>query len=227
MAVENRVVVITGATGGLGRVAARRFAEQGARLALFSRDAEKLQALAQELSLPGSRIMTGAYDFADPQAALAAADAVQQTFGRAEIVLHLVGGWIGGKAVVDLPPADLSTMLAQHVWTTFNMAQAFAPQLAANGWGRIIVVSSPAAADPSANGAAYSIAKAGQEALIATLAEELKARGVTANVLRVRSIDPRPEYGAAPDEIAAMMLCLCSDAARAVNGARIPLYGSS
>lgn len=227
MTVENRVTVITGASGGLGRVVARRFAEQGARLALLGRNAQSIEDLAHELRLPEERVLTGAYDLSDPAAARAAADNVSKVFGRAEIVLHLVGGWIGGKAVVDVSGDEVADMLQQHLWTTFNLSQAFVPHLVANQWGRIIVVSSPSAANPPANGAPYSIGKAAQEALIATLAEELKDSGVTANVVRVRSIDPQAGKGTTPDEIAAMMLYLCSDEARAVNGARIPLYGHS
>ena len=236
MGLENRIVVITGAPGGLGRVVAHRLAESSARLVLVSSSAEKLEALERELNLPQGRVLSFPVDLSQPEAAQSVLDAVISGFGRADILLHFVGGWSGGKSVAQVAVDDLSTMLRQHLWTTFYLAQVFGPHLAANGWGRVIVVSSPSVAAPPANGAPYTIAKSAQEALILTLAEELKGTGVTANALRVRTIDVQHERDTkpsartaawtTPEEIAAAVLYLCSDEAGMVNGARIPLYGS-
>lgn len=222
---NDRVAAITGAAGTLGRVVARRLAEQGARLALFGRDVEHVDALAQELNLPAGRVLTGGYDLSDAAAARAAAAAVQSTFGRTDILLHLVGGWVGGKTIAEVDEATVAGMVQQHLWTTFHVAQAFVPLLVANRWGRIVVVSSPVAAEPLAGSGAYSIAKAAEETLIATLAAELKSSNITANVLRVRAIDSRPGKGTSPEDIAATILYLCSDEAHVVSGARLPLYG--
>ncbi len=223
--ISDRVAVITGAGGSLGRAVARRLAEQGARLALFDRNAQTMAELAQELHLPPERALSGGYNLSEAGAARAAAAAVQAAFGRVDILLHLVGGWVGGQTIVELDENAVADMLRQHLWTTLHVAQAFVPLLVANGWGRIVVVSSPSVADPPAGGGAYSIGKAAEEALIATLAAELKSSNVTANVLRVRAIDSRPNKGTLPEQIAAMILYLCSDEARVINGARIPLYG--
>src|SRR6478672_9445995 len=143
MGLENRVAIVTGATGGLGSVVARRLADEGARLALFSTNQQKLDRLAGELGLATDRYLSRAFDFTDADAAQSAADAVIKKFGRADILLNLVGGWTGGKSTVDVPAEELSNMLNQHVWTTFNLAKAFVPHLVANKWGRVVVVSSP------------------------------------------------------------------------------------
>jgi NAD(P)-dependent dehydrogenase (short-subunit alcohol dehydrogenase family) len=235
MGLENRVAIVTGATGGLGSVVARRLADEGARLALFSTNQQKLDRLAGELGLATDRYLSRAFDFTDADAAQSAADAVIKKFGRADILLNLVGGWTGGKSTVDVPADELSNMLNQHVWITFNLAKAFVPHLVANKWGRVVVVSSPFASNPAANGAPYAAAKAAQEALILGLAKETAGTGVTANVLQVRSIDagherdrtPSPKNASwtTPEEIASAILYLCSDEAHVVNGARIPLYG--
>ncbi len=235
MTLENRVAIITGASGGLGRVVTRQFAESGARLALFGRSFESLKELVSELKLTEDRYLLSASDLTEPEAAHSAAKDVVAKFGRAEILLNLVGGYIGGKQVIELAEDDLSNMLQQHVWTTFYLAQAFVPQLVGNQWGRIVVVSSPRASDPRGNNAAYAIGKAGQEVMMLSLAQELKNTGVTSNVILVRSIDaehrreqePTPENASwtTPEEIAAAIMYLCSDEARMVNGARIPLYG--
>jgi NAD(P)-dependent dehydrogenase (short-subunit alcohol dehydrogenase family) len=233
--VANRIAVIAGAPGNLGRVVSRRLAEEGARLALLSTNPDRLDALERELNLPPERVLARAVDLGQAKAAQNAADAVVEKFGRAEILVHLVGGWTGGQPVVQVAADDVAQMLQQHLWTTFHIAQAFVPHLITNRWGRVIVVSSPQATNPPERGAPYAIGKAAQEALILTLARELSGSGVTANVIHVRAIDaqhqrdpdpsPKTASWTTPEEITATILYLCSDFAAVVNGARLPLYG--
>jgi|YNPNPStandDraft_1061719.scaffolds.fasta_scaffold23784_4 NAD(P)-dependent dehydrogenase (short-subunit alcohol dehydrogenase family) len=236
MSLEDRVAVITGATGGLGRVVARRLAEEGAHLALVSSDKGRLEALGQELSLPEERWLAYAADLTGSAGAQAAVGTALAKFGRIDILLHLVGGWTGGKTILQTPAEEMGLMLQQHLWTTFYVVQAFVPHLVANGWGRIMAVSSPAATRPTAKSAAYAAGKAAQEALLLTLARELAGSGVTANLLVVRAIDAQHRRDSertaetanwtTPEEIASAIVYLCSDAAGIVNGARIPLYGA-
>jgi NAD(P)-dependent dehydrogenase (short-subunit alcohol dehydrogenase family) len=215
--IDGRVVVITGATGGLGRVVARSFAERGARLALVSGDQAKLDAQAQELGLPAAR-------------------AVTEQFGGADVLLHLVGGWVGGKPIAETDPSDLASMLDQHVWTTFHLLRAFVPILVARGWGRIVVVSATGTSRPAAKMGAYAAAKAAEEMLIQTVAREMAGQGVTANVLQARAIDVEHKRDSepsatnaswtTPEEIAAAMLYLCSEEAGPVSGERLSLAGA-
>lgn len=230
-----RVVVITGATGGLGRVAARRFAEQGAKLALLGSHQGRLDSLIQELGVPSEQSQAFVTDLRDFESARSAAHAVAQRFGRADVLLHLVGGWVGGAPVVETSSADLTAMLDQHVWTTWHVLQAFVPLLVANQWGRVIAVSSPAATRPAAKSGPYAAGKAGEEALILTLAQELKNSSVTANILLVRAIDiehkrdREPSRSNAswttPEELVAAMLYLCSTEAGHISGIRLNLAG--
>jgi NAD(P)-dependent dehydrogenase (short-subunit alcohol dehydrogenase family) len=227
MPLKNRLAIISGATGATGQLAARTFAEQGASLALLSTDRQKLDLLAADLALPPERILTLAVDLNDRQAVFDAARAVNTRFGFADILLHLVGGWTGGKTLVDTSTEDLQNMLNQHLWTTFHLTQAFLPHLIHNGWGRMIIISAPGAIDPPAKLGAYAIGKAAEETLLLTVAKEAKENGVTANIIQVRSIDVKGEgTGTSPGEIMAAILYLCSDDAVKINGVRIPLYGS-
>jgi NAD(P)-dependent dehydrogenase (short-subunit alcohol dehydrogenase family) len=128
-------------------------------------------------------------------------------------------------------------MLEQHLWTTLYLAQAIVPHMLSDGWGRLVVVSSPSVSTTPANRSPYTIGKSAQEALILTLANELSGSHVTANVLRVKTIDveherdrqpaPANRSWTTPEEIVAALLYLCSDAGQAVNGAHISLYGSN
>ncbi|HOC23066.1 MAG TPA: SDR family oxidoreductase [Anaerolineaceae bacterium] len=236
MAIQNKVTVISGATGGLGRVVAREFAEQGAKLVLVGTNAERLAQLVAELKLNPESYVTVVADLTQSGAAQEVLEAALEKFGRVDILFNFIGGWIAGKPVPEVPPEEVENMLAQHFWTSFNLAQAFIPHMLENHWGRYVVISTPGVGAPPANSLPYTTGKAAEETLMLTLAEELKHTGVTANVLRVRSIDvehkrerePSPKNASwtTPDEIAAALLYLCSDEANRVNGARIPLYGA-
>lgn len=233
---NDRVALITGATGGLGKVVARHFAQAGHRLALVGSHAGRLADLSAELDLPGDKLMTFIADLTQPDEVGKVHQAVIDKFGKVDILLHLVGGWRGGKALEAVTEEDVATMLSHHVWMTFYLAQAFLPGMRMNGWGRLIVISSPVVAAPPAKNLPYTVGKSGQEALVLTLAEELKYSGVTANIIRVRTIDTKHErehspspsnaFWTTPEEIASAIGYLCSDEGAAINGARLPLYGS-
>ncbi len=234
MRLENRVAVIAGATGGLGKVVAREFAKEGAHLALLGRNLESLDAAAKEAGLAEDRYLPVAVDLTDGKATSSAADKTMARFGRVDILLNLVGGYVGGRTIVDSDPQELDEMVRQHVWTTFHLAQAFVPHLTANGWGRIIVVSQPSASTPPGKNAPYAVGKAGEEVLALSLAQELRDTGVTSNVVVVNHIDEKHEKfdkpssknasWSTPEEIALTILVLCSEDSNEVNGARMPLY---
>ncbi len=236
MDLTNRVAVITGATGGLGSAVTQALAARGVNLALLDIDPARLDAQAKGLSLPASRLLTRSVDLLDPTETGSTAKAVIAKFDKIDILLHLVGGWTGGKSLLEAPADDLAFMLSQHVWTGFNVVQAFVPYLITNGWGRVVMITSPFAARPNAKGGPYAIGKAGQEALMLTLSQELKGTGVTANLLQAKTIDVKREKVSAPspdnanwttpEELTAAILYLLSEEAGAVNGAKIPLFGS-
>lgn len=127
-------------------------------------------------------------------------------------------------------------MLNQHVWTSFNVTQTFVPHMVKNGWGRIVMITSPFSARPNAKGGPYAIGKAGQESLMLALSQELKGTGVTANLLQAKTIDakrekisnPTPDNASwtTPEELTSAILYLLSDEAGTINGAKIPMHGS-
>ena len=184
---NKRVFVITGATGATGRAAARAFAERGASLVLIGTDPSKLDALARDLNLhlPAARFLTLTADLRNGSAVHSAAEAVTAKFNRVDGLIHLVGGWVGGKTIAETPVNDFDSMLSQHAWTTFYLFKEFSPLLAKNKWGRVIVVSSSTVTNTSGKAAAYTAAKAAQENLVLNLAEELKESNVTANIIQV------------------------------------------
>lgn len=229
------VVLITGATGPLGRVVAGRFARDGARIALVGRDHGRLAELGEGLGVRSDRWLAVPGDLTEAGSADAVAGAVTDQWRRIDVLVHLVGGWAGGSAVVGLDHDEVRGMLDQHLWTTLHVAQAVVPGMVERGFGRVIAVSSPLAVDPGPKGASYAMAKAAEEALVRSLAREVSASGVTANLVIIRTLDARHERETAPtpknaswatpDEVAETIVFLASPAAAAVTGGRIPLYG--
>ena len=228
----DRVVLITGVTGALGRETARVFAADGARLGLVGTDADRLRGVAGDLGLADARWVAAPGDLRHREDARTAVDTVTAAFGRVDVLIHLVGGYSAGTPIATLDPADVAEMLDQHLWTTLHLAQAVIPGMVERGWGRVLAVSPPVASEPPGKMAPYAIGKAAQEILLRTLAQEVAGTGVTANLVIVKAIDedglratdPKKASWTGPDEIAAMFRFLASDEAAAVNGARIPLH---
>jgi NAD(P)-dependent dehydrogenase (short-subunit alcohol dehydrogenase family) len=221
----NKVVLITGATGALGSRTAHAFAAQGHSLVLLDNDQTRLDALTRDLNLSAERLFASVVDLRNGDAVHATAEAIAARFGGIHALIHLVGGWVGGKALPDASIQDMDFMLGQHVWTTFHLFQSFTPQLVKSKWGRVIVVSASTVPNPPGNAGTYTAAKAAQENLVLTLSAELKDKGVTANIIQVRAIDATHSgKGTTPEEIVAAMLYLFSEEASKVNGARIPVY---
>jgi NAD(P)-dependent dehydrogenase (short-subunit alcohol dehydrogenase family) len=235
MALKDKVVAITGAAGGLGPSVARAFAEAGAKLALAGRDRQKLVRLLDALGLPAGRRLASAVDLANETAARNWAAEVTETFGRVDAVIHLVGGYRGGTSIEEIPTADWELMRDSLIVTLFNVARAFVEPLKTNGWGRFIGVTSTHAQSPTAKSAVYAMARAAADALMLSLADELKGTGVTANSILVRSIITQEQHETEPkkgtskgtkaEDIAAAMIYLCSEEAGAINGTKIPLLG--
>ena len=222
---SNKVIVITGATGALGIKTAHAFAGRGDSLVLIATDQSKLDTLTRDLSLSAQRVLTSVVDLKNGEAVHSAAAAVSATFGAVHGLIHLVGGWVGGKLLAEGSANDLDFMLGQHVWTTFHLFHSFTPLLVKSRSGRVVVVSASTVPHPPGKSGIYTAAKAAQENLVLTLAAELKDQNVTANIIQVRAIDVENSgKGTTPDEIVAAMMYLFSDEASKVSGARMPLY---
>jgi NAD(P)-dependent dehydrogenase (short-subunit alcohol dehydrogenase family) len=195
-----------------------------------------LEELGAGLGVTKDRWMSVEADLRDRAAATSVVASVFDRFGRADALVHVVGGYEGGKPVVDVGDAEVVAMVGQHLWTTLNMVRAAVPPMTAAGWGRVVAVSSPLASAPGKAAAPYVVGKAAQEALLGSLAREVAGTGVTVNVLLVRQIDVDHERDAnptsknaawtTPEEISAAIRHLLGDGAAAVNGAKIPLYGN-
>jgi NAD(P)-dependent dehydrogenase (short-subunit alcohol dehydrogenase family) len=233
---EGRVIAIAGAAGGLGPVVARRLAEAGARLALTDVSQERLEALASDLGLDDDRVDARVVDLLDENAAIGWPKAIADSLGPVDGLLHLVGGWRGGEPLPTSPLGDYEFLHDLLVRTVIHSTRAFAEPLAASEHGRFLLVSSSQAQAPDATNAAYAAAKAAAEAWTLALADHFRGAGsaATANILVVNAILTPQMREQSPDkpfatftsaeEIAEAIAFVCSDAARKMNGKRLPLY---
>ena len=225
-----RVIAITGAFGVLGQAVAKAAAAQGARLALidFAKAAPAGSPSGDDvLVLPG-------VDLTDAVQAGAAMDAVADRFGGIDALLNIAGGFTW-ETLQDGSIESWPAMYRLNVLTATNASRAAVPHLKRSAAGRFVNVGSAAALKAALGMGSYAAAKAGVHALTQALAEELKGDNVTVNAVLPSIIDtPQnradmpgtdPAIWVAPDDLAAVMLFLASEAAVAVTGALVPVTG--
>jgi NAD(P)-dependent dehydrogenase (short-subunit alcohol dehydrogenase family) len=167
-----------------------------------------------------SAVDVGDYDLLRPEEAQRWADSLD----RVDALVHLVGGWRGGKLIDETPPEDLALLEDLLVRTVQNTTRAFAPKLRAAG-GRFVLVSSKQARNPDAKNAAYAASKAYAETWTLALARDLGEHGGTANIVVVNAIgDDKPTFTPAGHLAAGIAYLLSEEAAR-MNGQRLSLHG--
>jgi NAD(P)-dependent dehydrogenase (short-subunit alcohol dehydrogenase family) len=231
---DGRVVAVAGGAGNLGPTVVRRLADDGARACVCGRDREGLEALAADIPTP---IETDVVDLLDPLATKAwATDLAARHDGRVDGLVHLVGGWRGGKPIEEAPLEDWDFLSPLLVRTLQHATQAFAPVLLESG-GRFVLVSSSQAQTPTHPNAVYAAAKAATETWALALADRFKGSGATANMVVVGAIATPEMREESPDkdfstftpaeEIADAIAYLCSDAAASMNGQRVTLRGAA
>jgi len=235
MGLQDKVVLITGATGALGRVVTRTFAETGARLVLTGRQQQALAELAAELGLAAEKMLTFPADLAVIKEVGALVEAVAARWGGVDVLLNIAGGWRGGTRLAELAEEEWDATLAMNLRSAFLINRAVLPYMVSRGWGRIINIASRAAVEPAARQAAYNVSKAALVALTASIAAEYRRQGVAANAILPSIIDTPQNRAQTPDAdfsrwvkpeaLAALMLHLCSEEGGSLNGAAIPVYG--
>ena len=173
---ENRVVVITGGSRGLGLVLARELASQGASVGLLARDALEL-ARARRTINSESLVQLLPADVTQPAQVEQAISTMIRRFGRIDAVINNAGQILSAP-FDDTTPDDFRAMLDVHFWGTLNVTRAALPHLARHGDGRIVNICSIGARIPIPHLSAYCASKYAQAGLSAVMAEELKSKGI-------------------------------------------------
>jgi NAD(P)-dependent dehydrogenase (short-subunit alcohol dehydrogenase family) len=234
VSLDGKVVAIAGAGGSLGPIVSGLLAGRGALLALAERNPDLARSCAEHLDVGEERCDTYAVDLLDPEATRGWAEHVASKFGGVDALVHLVGGWRGGKPIAEAPVEDDEFLQGLLVRSVQTASRAFLPYLVERA-GRFVIVSSVQAQAPTSTNAAYATAKAGAEAWTLALADELAGAGGTANIVVVNAIvtpqmraeNPDKPYTNFTDasQIAEGIAFLLDEGGSKVNGQRLHLHG--
>jgi NAD(P)-dependent dehydrogenase (short-subunit alcohol dehydrogenase family) len=237
-----KVVLVAGGTGGLGRAVSLAFVETGAKVIVtFQRpgDLDELKKAAsvklvetQGASLDGFNV-----DVTDEAAVAKLIDGIVERLGRLDCLVNAVGGYAGGIKMWEMETKVFEQQLALNLRAGFVLARAAACVMVKQGSGAIVNVASKSAVDHAAGASAYAASKAAAVAMIDSLAADLKGTGVRANSIMPSIIDtaanrkamPKADFTKwpKPEEIARVILFLCSDEAKLIQGTSVPVYGDT
>jgi NAD(P)-dependent dehydrogenase (short-subunit alcohol dehydrogenase family) len=236
MDVQGKIVMISGATGGLGVPTVQRFLKAGAKVAALSRDQKGLEGAFSDLKGQGSFLGIPDNDVTDPDSMAAAVRIALDYFNHIDALLNLAGGYVAGNPVHETDPGRWDFGLSLNARSVFVASRAVIPAMIEAGkGGRIVNISASSALKGKKNSAIQSAAKAAVLRLTESMAEELKEERINVNALIPTIFDtpanresmPKAKHKLwpKPENLADVMIFLVSDAGSAVNGAAIEVPG--
>jgi len=235
---HDKIVLVTGGTGGLGREVTMAFLEAGAKVAVTYRAPEEYATVVSAAERAGAAPPTGAnVDVTDAQAVETFIAGIVASHGRLDVLVNTVGGYAGGVNLWEVNPREYDRMLQLNLKAGFVLARAVVPQMIKQNRGWIVNIASKAAFDHAAGASLYAASKAAALALMDSLAADVKPYNINVNSIVPSIIDtatnrkaiPNADFSKwpKPEEIARVILFLCSEDARVIHGAAIPVYGKT
>jgi NAD(P)-dependent dehydrogenase (short-subunit alcohol dehydrogenase family) len=234
---DGKVVLVAGGTGGLGHAVTLALLEAGAKVVVTYRAPEEFDALKSAAGRKGANLEGHAVDVTDEIAVRQLVERIVGKHRQLDALVNTVGGYRGGTKLWDLETKVFDQMLALNLRAGYTLSRAAVRAMLREGHGAIVNVAAKAAFDHAGGAAAYAASKSAAVALMDSLAADLKGSGVRVNSILPSIIDTEANRKAMPtadfskwpkpEEIARVILFLCSDDARVVHGAAIPVYGDS
>ncbi len=234
---EGKVALVAGGTGGLGHAVTLAFLEEGAKVVVTYRKQEEFEALKSAAGTNEPRLEGHTVDVTDEAAVRQLVEKIVGKHRRMDAMVNAVGGYAGETKLWELETKVFDQMFALNLRSGYALARATVRAMLKEGHGAIVNVASKAAVDHAAGAAAYAASKSAAVALLDSLAADLKGSGVRVNTILPSIIDteanrqamPKADFAKwpKPEEIARVILFLCSDDAKVIHGAAIPVYGDS
>jgi NAD(P)-dependent dehydrogenase (short-subunit alcohol dehydrogenase family) len=228
-----KVSLVAGGTGALGRAVSLAFLEEGATVVVTYRGSKALDALVQAAGRSRGRLEAHGVDATDEAATRRLVEDLVAQHRRLDILVNTVGGYAGAVKLWELDSSVLDRMLALNLRSAYALSRAVLPALLRQGSGCIVNIAAKAAVAPPAGAAAYAASKAAAVAMMASLAADTAGTGVRVNSVLPRIIDtaanrkamPHADFSKWPkaEQIARVILFLCSDEASVIHGASIPV----
>jgi|SRR5271166_862610 len=232
-----KVILVAGGTGGLGRSVSLAFLEEGAKVVVTYRVPEEFAALQNAAGANGSSLDGHQVDVTDEAAVGELVDDIVAMHGRLDAMVNTVGAYAGGVKLWELDTKIFDQMLALNLRAGYALSRAAIVPMLKRKRGAIVNVAAKAAFDHAAGASAYAASKAAALAMIDSLAADAKGTGVRVNTILPSIIDtaanrkamPNADFATwpKPEDIARVILFLCSDEAKVIHGAAIPVYGDS
>ncbi|MBZ5666203.1 MAG: SDR family oxidoreductase [Acidobacteriia bacterium] len=229
-------VLVAGGTGGLGRAVSLAFLAEGAQVIVTYRSQKEFDSL-KSLAAKGAPLEGYSTDVTDENAVRQLFDQVIAKYGRLDALVNAVGAFAGGVNLWEQQTKVFDQMLALNLRSGYVLARIATPLMLKQKHGAIVNVAAKAALDHGAGASSYAASKAGAVALMDSLAAEVKGTGVRVNSILPSVIDteanrkamPNADFAKwpKPEEIARVILFLCSDDAMVIHGAAVPVYGDS
>jgi NAD(P)-dependent dehydrogenase (short-subunit alcohol dehydrogenase family) len=239
MSLKEKVAVVTGATGALGRVATKALLEQDASVIATYSSREKPEELYQFVGGHSDRLIQIQSDVTDEANVQNLMQKAFEKHGHIDILLNIVGAHIGGAEVADLKVSDWDFMMDVNLKSTFLCCKVALPYMIKQNYGKIINVSARPAIEKRyrAKNCAYAVSKVGVLVLTETIAEEVKKYNINVNCIVPSTIDTEANRRNLPDadfkkwvkpeDITKVIMCLVSDESNVTSGAAIPVYGKA
>lgn len=232
-----KVALVAGGTGGLGRAVSLAFLDEGAKVAVTYRKPEDLESLRRDTGGNKTALQGHRVDVTDEAAVGELIEKIVAQYGRLDVLVNAVGGYAGGTKLWELDTKVFEQMLALNLRPGYALGRAAARAMLKQRSGAIVNVAAKAAVDHGGGAAAYAASKAAAVALMDSLAADLKGTGVRVNSVLPSIIDteanrkamPKADFAKwpKPEEIARVILFLCNDQAKVIQGAAVPVYGDS
>jgi 3-oxoacyl-[acyl-carrier protein] reductase len=229
LGVEGKVALVTAASEGLGRASARALVEEGAKVAINSRDPERLHATAADL---GADVLALPGDVTDPETPRRLVQATVERFGGLHILVANAGGPPKGRAI-DVDDATLQAALDANLLTSVRLVREALPHLRAARWGRICLIASSSVKQPIPDLATSNTARAGLWGWAKTAAQELVDEGITLNLAcpglhRTQRILDTGFSGRLgdPEDFGRVVAFLCSEHAGFISGTALQVDGA-
>ncbi|HSS97464.1 MAG TPA: SDR family NAD(P)-dependent oxidoreductase [Terriglobales bacterium] len=227
MSMESRVVLITGAKGGLGSFVTEAFLAAGATVIGTSRS-------IKQSDFPNPRFNAMAVDFSDVAAVNAAVSEIVSRFGKIDVLAHIMGGFAAGT-VAETDDKTWSQMLDLNLTSAFHAMRAVLPTMRKAKYGRIVTVGSLAATEAHAGIGSYVASKMAMASLTQAVALENSDANITANVVLPGTMDtpanrasmPGADFSkwVRPDDVASVILTLADESSKLITGTLVPIQG--
>jgi NAD(P)-dependent dehydrogenase (short-subunit alcohol dehydrogenase family) len=233
---NGKVALVAGGTGGLGRAVSLAFLEAGYAVTVTYQVPDEWTALQKDAD-PRARLEGFSVDVTDVAAVKGLIETLVSKHGRLDALVNTVGAYAGGIKLWELQASVFEKMLALNLRSGFALAHGAVPAMLKQRSGAIVNIAAKAAFDHAAGASAYVASKAAALAMMDSLAADLKGTGVRVNSVLPSIIDTEANRRAMPGsdfakwpkpaEIARVILFLCSDDAKVVQGAAVSVYGDS